>query len=89
MRPRRPPIRDGHSLHRLNRADYANAIHDVLALTWMPPRSPPDDSAYGFEMFPTSWAYSPSLHERYLTAAGKCGALAVGDPDVAPGGELS
>ncbi len=37
-------------LHRLNRAEYANAIRDLLALDVDPTTLlPPDDSAYGFD----------------------------------------
>jgi hypothetical protein len=37
-------------LHRMNRAEYANAIRDLLALDVDPAALlPPDDSAYGFD----------------------------------------
>jgi hypothetical protein len=76
------------SLHRLNRAEYANAIHDVLALDVdAASLLPPDDSAYGFDNISDVLGVSPSLQERYLTAARKISALAVGDPDVAPGSD--
>jgi Protein of unknown function (DUF1592)/Protein of unknown function (DUF1588)/Protein of unknown function (DUF1585)/Protein of unknown function (DUF1587)/Protein of unknown function (DUF1595)/Planctomycete cytochrome C len=67
-------------LHRLNRAEYANAIRDLLA-TDIDPASllPPDDSAYGFDNISDVLGVSPSLQERYLSAAGKISALAVGD----------
>jgi Protein of unknown function (DUF1592)/Protein of unknown function (DUF1588)/Protein of unknown function (DUF1585)/Protein of unknown function (DUF1587)/Protein of unknown function (DUF1595)/Cytochrome C oxidase, cbb3-type, subunit III len=75
-------------LHRLNRAEYANAIHDVLALDVdAAALLPPDDSAYGFDNISDVLGVSPSLQERYLTAARKISALAVGDPDVAPGSD--
>ena len=75
-------------LHRLNRAEYANAIHDVLALDVdAASLLPPDDSAYGFDNISDVLGVSPSLQERYLTAARKISALAVGDPDVAPGSD--
>src|SRR5579862_5289937 len=37
-------------VHRLNRTEYANAIHDLLALDVDPSSLlPPDDAAYGFD----------------------------------------
>ncbi|MEO8258004.1 MAG: DUF1592 domain-containing protein, partial [Acidobacteriota bacterium] len=75
-------------LHRLNRAEYANAINDVLALDVdAASLLPPDDSAYGFDNISDVLGVSPSLQERYLTAARKISALAIGDPDVAPGSD--
>jgi hypothetical protein len=67
-------------LHRLNRAEYANAIRDLLA-TDIDAASllPPDDSAYGFDNISDVLGVSPALQERYLSAAGKISALAVGD----------
>src|SRR6185295_18270635 len=66
--------------HRLNRTEYANAIRDLLALdidtTLL---LPPDDSAYGFDNVSDVLNVSPSLQERYLSAARKISALAVGD----------
>ena len=67
-------------LHRLNRAEYANAIHDLLALDVdASTLLPPDDSAYGFDNVADVLGVSPSLQERYLSAAETVSALAVGD----------
>jgi hypothetical protein len=75
-------------LHRLNRAEYANAIRDLLALDIdAASLLPPDDAAYGFDNISDALGLSPSLQEHYLSAALKIGALAVGDPHVAPGSE--
>jgi mono/diheme cytochrome c family protein len=75
-------------LHRLNRAEYANAVRDLLALTVDPATLlPPDDSAYGFDNIGDVLGMSPVLLERYMDAAGKVSALAVGDPDVGPSSE--
>jgi mono/diheme cytochrome c family protein len=75
-------------LHRLNRAEYANAIHDLLALDVDGASLlPPDDSAYGFDNISDVLGVSPSLQERYLSAARHISALAVGDRDVAPGSD--
>src|SRR4029450_2379142 len=75
-------------LRRLNRAEYANAIHDLLALDVDPTTLlPPDDSAYGFDNIGDVLGVSPVLLERFMDAAGKVSALAVGDPDIGPGSE--
>src|SRR5580704_13098443 len=70
-------------LHRLNRAEYANAIRDLLALDVdTTALLPPDDSAYGFDNISDVLNFSPSLQERYLSAAASISALAIGDPNV-------
>jgi len=75
-------------VHRLNRAEYANAIRDLLALDVdTSTLLPPDDSAYGFDNIADVLGASPVLLERYLSAAGKISALAVGDPSLGPAGE--
>jgi hypothetical protein len=75
-------------LHRLNRAEYANAIRDLLALDVDPSALlPPDDSAFGFDNISDVLGLSPALQEHYLSAALKIGALAVGDLHISPGGE--
>jgi mono/diheme cytochrome c family protein len=71
--------------HRMNRAEYANAVRDLLAVEIDPATLlPPDDSAQGFDNIADALALSPSLVEGYLTAAGKISALAVGDPSIGP-----
>jgi hypothetical protein len=75
-------------VHRLNRAEYANAIRDLLALDVdASALLPPDDAAYGFDNIADALGVSPVLLERYLAAAGKISSLAVGDPAVGPAGE--
>jgi len=70
-------------LHRLNRAEYANAVRDLLALEVDPSTLlPPDDSAYGFDNVGDVLGMSPVLLERFMEAANKVGALAIGDPDI-------
>jgi mono/diheme cytochrome c family protein len=72
-------------LHRLNRAEYANAIRDLLALDVdTATLLPPDDSSYGFDNIADVLGLSPVLLERYLSAARKISALAVGDPAADP-----
>jgi mono/diheme cytochrome c family protein len=76
------------SPHRLNRAEYANAIRDLLAITVDPAALlPPDDSADGFDNNADVLSVSPVLLERYLSAAATISALAVGDPKIIPGSE--
>ena len=79
----------GRSLvHRLNRTEYANAIHDLLALEVdSTSLLPPDDAGYGFDNIADVLGVSPVLLERYVSAAGKISSLAVGDPNTAPGSE--
>ncbi len=75
-------------VHRLNRAEYANAIRDLLALDVdTSALLPPDDAAYGFDNIADALGVSPILLERYLAAAGKISSLAVGDPDIGAAGE--
>ena len=71
--------------HRLNRAEYANAIRDLLALDVDPTSLLPlDDSSYGFDNIADVLGVSPVLVEDYLSAADGISALAVGDPDILP-----
>ena len=75
-------------LHRLNRSEYANAVRDLLHVEVDPALVlPPDDSAFGFDNVSDVLGVSPSLQERYLTAASTISAIAVGDTRIRPGGE--
>jgi len=83
------------AVHRLNRAEYSNAIRDVLALDIQPGASlPADDSGYGFDNIGDVLSVSPALLERYISVARLVSRLAVGEagrkPSVedfaAPGG---
>src|SRR5262252_8509951 len=68
-------------LHRLNRTEYENAVRDLLNLEIdADALLPPDDSAYGFDNIADALGLSPVLQERYISAAMKIAALAVGDP---------
>ncbi|HUK33053.1 MAG TPA: DUF1592 domain-containing protein, partial [Vicinamibacterales bacterium] len=72
-------------LHRLNRAEYANAIRDLLALDVdAAALLPPDDAAGGFDNVADVLGVSPALMERYLAAAGEISAAAVGDRTILP-----
>jgi mono/diheme cytochrome c family protein len=75
-------------LSRLNRTQYANVIRDLLSLEVDPSvLLPPDDAAYGFDNIGDVLGVSPVLLERYMDAAGKVSALAVGDPDIGAASE--
>ena len=75
--------------HRLNRAEYANAVRDLLALDVdVTSMLPPDDSSGGFDNNADVLGVSPVLLESYLTAAERISALALGDPKTPPIGEL-
>ncbi len=68
-------------LHRLNRAEYANAVRDLLdlpidAATMLPG----DDSSDGFDNIANVLSVSPALMQAYVSAAEKISRLAVGDP---------
>ena len=72
--------------HRLNRAEYANAIRDLLDLEVDTSELlPPDDAGYGFDNIGDVLTVSPMLLERYMSAAGKIARLASGTA----GGETS
>ncbi len=82
------PVPGRHAPHRLNRAEYENAIRDLLALEVdSAALLPPDDSADGFDNNADILGVSPALLERYLSAAAKISALAVGSPNIAAGSE--
>jgi mono/diheme cytochrome c family protein len=67
-------------LHRLNRTEYANAIHDLLAVEVDPTKYlPSDDSTRGFDNIAGALTLSPALLEGYTSAAGKISRMAVGD----------
>ncbi len=75
-------------LHRLNRTEYANAIDDLLGLKIdVAALLPPDDSAFGFDNNASVLGFSPVLLERYLSAADRVSALALGDPNTEPGSD--
>ena len=71
--------------HRLNRAEYANVIRDLLALEVdVASLLPPDDASYGFDNIADALGVSPLLLERYLGAARRISRLAVGSAAIRP-----
>ena len=81
----------GHpSLHRLNRAEYANSVRDLLSLDVdVAALLPPDEPAYGFDNIGEMLDTSPALLERYAAAAAEIATIAVGDAsDVVAGARV-
>ncbi|HEY6342388.1 MAG TPA: DUF1592 domain-containing protein [Bryobacteraceae bacterium] len=72
-------------LHRMNRAEYANAIRDLLALEIdVTSLLPADDASFGFDNMANSLGVSSALLNGYLSAASKISRLAIGDANVTP-----
>ncbi len=79
------PIASSHAVHRMNRVEYANAIRDLLDVEIdVVELLPSDGGDFGFDNIATALNTSPLLLERYLTAALRVSALAVGDTEAAP-----
>jgi Protein of unknown function (DUF1592)/Protein of unknown function (DUF1588)/Protein of unknown function (DUF1585)/Protein of unknown function (DUF1587)/Protein of unknown function (DUF1595) len=77
------------AIHRLNRAEYSNAIRDVFALDINAgSQLPVDDSGYGFDNIGDVLSLSPALLDRYLSLGRKIARLAVGDPTLKPSEEV-
>ncbi|MCA1585864.1 MAG: DUF1592 domain-containing protein [Acidobacteria bacterium] len=67
---------------RLNRAEYARAIKELLGLDIdVTAYLPADTISQGFDNVADAQTFSPTLMEGYLRAAGRVAALAIGDPD--------
>ena len=72
--------------HRLNRAEYTNAIRDLLAFEIDGEALlPADDTGHGFDNLAGTLTLSPVLMERYMSAARRISRLAVGDLTIGPG----
>ena len=73
------------TVHRLNRAEYSNAIRDLLALDIKPGAMlPADDTGYGFDNIGDVLSLSPMLIERYMSVARQVTRLATGLPPTQP-----
>jgi mono/diheme cytochrome c family protein len=69
------------TFHRLNRAEYANAIRDLLGLDLknLSALLPADDAGHqGFDNIADVLSVSPALLDRYMSAARQLSRLAVG-----------
>jgi mono/diheme cytochrome c family protein len=75
------------TLRRLTRTEYQNAVRDLVAVDVdVTSLLPADDSSYGFDNV-TVGDLSPTLLDRYISAAEKISRVAVGRPSVSPDGE--
>jgi len=73
------------TIHRLNRAEYTNAIRDLLDLEINGSEYlPADNVEYGFDNIAEVLAVSPLLMEQYLFAAARVSRLAVGPANMLP-----
>jgi hypothetical protein len=73
------------AMHRLNRAEYANAIRDLLDLEIdSTALLPPDDESSGFDNIADVLTVSPSLMERYLSASWNISRMALGNLGITP-----
>jgi len=75
------------SLRRLNRTEYQNAIRDLLALEIDASLLlPNEEPSHGFDNVLVA-NLSPTLLDRYVSAAQKIARLAIGAPRKTPGGD--
>ena len=73
------------TFQRLNRAEYENAVKDLLDLDVdVNAFLPPDTMSGGFDNIADVQQFSPTLMEGYLRAAARISALAVGDRNASP-----
>jgi hypothetical protein len=67
------------TFHRLNRAEYQNAVRDLLAVDVdVSQLLPADDASYGFDNMAGVLQLNQALLERYLSAAVKVSRIALG-----------
>jgi len=67
------------TIRRMNRAEYANAVRDLLGLQMDFAKDlPVDDTGYGFDNIADVLTVSPTLMDRYINVAGKVARLATG-----------
>jgi mono/diheme cytochrome c family protein len=72
----------GRVFQRLNRAEYARAVRDLLRVDVdVTALLPADTISAGFDNVADSQMFSTTLMESYLRAAGRVTALALGDPE--------
>jgi hypothetical protein len=68
-------------MHRLNRTEYLNAVHDLFQADLSPRDAallPPDDTSFGFDNNGDILGLSPLLVERYLSVADRVTMAALG-----------
>jgi cytochrome c553 len=73
------------TFQRLNRAEYARSVHELLDLDIdVNAFLPPDTLSAGYDNIADVQTFSPTLMEGYLRAAGRISTLAVGDRNASP-----
>ncbi len=73
------------SFQRLNRAEYARSVHDLLDIDVdVNAFLPPDTMSHGFDNISEVQSFSPTLMEGYLRAASKIASTAIGDKAASP-----
>ena len=76
------------SIHRLNRAEYHNAIRDLLLLDVdVESMLPADDMSFGFDNNGGVLKMTPSLLDRYMATARHVSRLAIGSATIQPTAE--
>jgi hypothetical protein len=71
-------------LHRLNRAEYANSVHELLDVDIDPSELLPSDAmSHGFDNMADVLTLSPNLMQAYIRAAGTISREALGDKHAA------
>jgi hypothetical protein len=74
------------TFQRLNRAEYANAVRDLLGIgVEVSAFLPPDTISHNFDNIADVQSLSATVLEGYLRAANRISRDAVGDPHAAPG----
>jgi cytochrome c553 len=85
--PNQAYITDSQVLHRLNRNEYENAVHDLLLVDVNgADLLPPDDTAQGYDNIASALQVSPSFVEQYVHAAHNVALAALGKADSRPQG---
>ena len=81
----RNPNPGGRTFQRLNQAEYARSVRDLLGLEIDPTAFLPlDTKSANFDNIADVQMLSPTLLDAYLNAAATISRMAVGDPDAAP-----
>ncbi|MDA0329213.1 MAG: DUF1592 domain-containing protein [Gemmatimonadetes bacterium] len=82
---RRNPNPGNRTFQRLNQAEYARSVRDLLGLEIDPSSLLPlDTKSANFDNIADVQMLSPTLLDAYLNAAATISRLAVGDPDASP-----
>lgn len=81
----RNPNPGGRSFQRLNQAEYARSVNDLLGLEIDASAFLPlDTKSANFDNIADAQMLSPTLLDAYLNAAASISRIAVGDPDASP-----